>query len=329
MPEDVLIQEEDTLHDNGAQKDMGLKPEPSSTSLPSDFNPLLAAVKKWGRWVLEEARKELAAFYRSSDPDETIVGYIWARTLPCQNPACGAEIPLIRQFWLARKKDREIALHPVVREGRVDFEVVARGKKAIGAQHAAAETQYAPWPSGFDPKHGTVARAVVTCPVCGGTISANDTRRLFQEGKAGQRMVAEVFTLAGQTGKFYRLPTQADLEAYMAAERALAEKRQRLAQAWGMDPVPDEPLRRVPVVFGVINVWIYGMTTWGDLFNPRQQLALITFAKKVRQAHAAMLAQGYPEDFARAVVTYLSLVFSRHSSYNATLCWWEPLGERS
>ncbi|MCD6399457.1 DUF1156 domain-containing protein, partial [candidate division WOR-3 bacterium] len=40
------------------------------------------------------------------------VGYIWARTIPCQNPTCGAEIPLMRQFWLAKKKNKKISLYP-------------------------------------------------------------------------------------------------------------------------------------------------------------------------------------------------------------------------
>jgi len=74
-------------------------------------NPLLEAVKKWGDWVLEEARKELADFY-PPEPDGSIpVGYIWARTIPCQNPACGTEIPLMRQFWLAKKSKKQVALY--------------------------------------------------------------------------------------------------------------------------------------------------------------------------------------------------------------------------
>ena len=35
------------------------------------------------------------------------------------------------------------------------------------------------------------------------------------------------------------------------------------------------------------------------------------------------------QEFIRAVTTYLGLAVSRNTSYNAKLCWWEPLGERS
>jgi putative DNA methylase len=278
-------------------------------------NPLLEAVKKWGNWVLEEAQKELARFY-PPDPDGSIpVGYIWARTVPCQNPGCGAEIPLMRQFWLASKSKKKVALCPKTADGRVGFRVVGDG--------------YAPWPEGFDPKAGTIARAVVTCPVCGAVIDAKTDRRLFREGQAGQRLVAVVLEHPERRGRIYRAAMATDEGIYREAEKTLQEQRGQLMPVWGVDPVPDEPLRRVPIKFGVINVWVYGMNDWGSLFNARQQLALITFAKKVRQAHERLVAEEADSEFATAVATYLGLILSRHSSYNATLCWWEPLGERS
>ncbi len=68
-----------------------------------EYNPLLEDVKKWGNWVLEMAREEIGRFY-PQEPDGSIpVGYIWARIIPFQNPSCNVEIPLMRQFWLAKK----------------------------------------------------------------------------------------------------------------------------------------------------------------------------------------------------------------------------------
>jgi len=75
-------------------------------------NPLLEDVKKWGHWVLEEARKEIGRFYPKEEDGSIPVGYIWARTIPCQNPSCGAEIPLMRQYWLAKKAKKKVALFP-------------------------------------------------------------------------------------------------------------------------------------------------------------------------------------------------------------------------
>jgi putative DNA methylase len=275
-----------------------------------DESPLLRAVRAWGAWVLEEARRELQPFY-PPDPDGSVpVGYIWARTLPCQNPACGVEIPLMRQTWLAKKDNRKIALRLVPNRAarRVDAEIVEG--RAIS----------------FDPEEGTVTRAHVRCPLCGGSIDDDTTRRLFREGKAGQRMMAVVLHHPDRPGKGYRLPTARDLEAYRAAEQALEEKRRKLWEEWGMDPVPDEPLP--PLETLGFRVQRYGLTRWGDLFNARQKLALLTFADKVRQAHAQMRSQSADPDFAKAVVTYLALTFNRLAASNNALCRWQPAGEK-
>jgi putative DNA methylase len=332
-------------------------------------NPLLAAVKQWGEWVLHEARKELAPFYPSSGA-ATVVGYIWARTLPCQNPSCGVDIPLMRQFWLAKKDRKQVALC-IVKRTQIDTDVGNRtrihtdvtGEHGLGnrtrihtdvtdehglrnkniREHPSDPCQsvvhddpvaftivgegYAPWPPGFDPERGTVKGAVVTCPVCGATIDAATTRRLFRAGRAGQRMVAVVE--AGKGGKTYRLPTDADLDACRAAVAALDAACERLRAAWGMEPVPDEPTPEgkgsgAERAFSIRN---YGLNTWGDLFNPRQALALITFADAVRRAHAQMLACGYPQEFATAVATYLGLVISRMADFETTICRWHPQWE--
>ncbi len=284
-------------------------PAPGTLTGYQEVNPLLEEVKRWGNWVLGEARKELEQFY-PKDPDGSIpVGYIWARTLPCQNPACGTEIPLMRQFWLAKKDKKEEALRPIPnREARrVDFEIVRDSR------------------IDFDPEEGTVSRARVRCPICGSTIDDKTTRRLFRDGKSGQRMVAVVLHHHGRTGKTYRLATAKDLEAYRAAEIALEEKRQRLWAEWGIDPVPDEPLPPQDTLG--FRVQRYGILRWGDLFNPRQKLALITFAEKVRQAHQQMTAAGAEPEFAKAVGIYMALATDMAAAFSNVLARWENTSE--
>ncbi|MEM3513353.1 MAG: DUF1156 domain-containing protein [Thermoplasmata archaeon] len=274
-------------------------------------NRLLEAVEKWGNWVKEEAEKELGGFYKGIHENEIPVGYIWARTVPCQNPSCGIMIPLMRQFWLAKKPKRMIALHPVVRGAGNDVEFEIVGKDVQG---------YKPWPENFEPANGTVSRAKVRCPACGTTIDDKTTRRLFIEGKAGQRMVVVVFTDAEERGKGYRLATEKDFEMFKGAEKYLEKKRQELKDKWGIDPVPDEPMP--PKETLGFRVQRYGMLKWGDLFNSRQKLALITFVEKVRQAYEKMLAEGMEEDFAKAVICYLGLGIDNYAEKNNVLNRW-------
>jgi len=289
---------------NGYYGPTGIPQE--TLGLDTSDNPLLDVVRYWGNWVLEEARKELEQFYPQDSDGSIPVGYIWARTIPCQNPFCNAEIPLMRQTWLAKKENKRVALRmiPNRREGRVDFEIVGQDGR----------------PLDFDPDEGTVSRAHVRCPLCGGSIDDKTTRRLFHEGKSGQRMVAVVLHHPKRTGKTYRLPTDGDLAAYHAAEAALDAKRKALWAEWGMDPVPDEEIQMTGR--GQVTTPIYGMTQFGDLFNSRQKLALVTFAEKVRQAHARMLEAGADAEFAKAVATYLGLGVDRLASYVCVLTRW-------
>ncbi|MBI1927581.1 DUF559 domain-containing protein [Candidatus Poribacteria bacterium] len=102
---------------------------------PAMKNPLLEDVKKWGNWVLGEAKKELGRFYPQEEDGSIPVGWIWARTIPCQNPSCDAEIPLMRQFWLAKKAKKVVALFPLT---------PGPSPKALG--EGSEESQSAPTP---------------------------------------------------------------------------------------------------------------------------------------------------------------------------------------
>ena len=143
-------------------------------------------------------------------------------------------------------------------------------------------------------------------------------------------MVAVVLHKAGQSGKKYRIPTEKDVRIFKEAQECFKEKREKLMMEWGMDPVPDEPTpegkgRGAERAFSVRN---YGLNTWGDLFNSRQKLTLITFVKKVREALRKMLDEGYNEGYAKAVGSYLALGVDRLVDFGSSLCVLNPTGGR-
>jgi len=82
-----------------------------------EVHGLAEALRLVGQDIKEAAEKELAAFYPRDSDGATPIAYLWARTVRCESPNCGAEIPLARSFWLCKKPNRKRALrYWVIRE---------------------------------------------------------------------------------------------------------------------------------------------------------------------------------------------------------------------
>ena len=354
-------------------------------------NLLAYLVEKWANIILEEARAEIGRFYPPSplppaspppsplpnsgegkgaggwgEGDDWIpVGYLWARTIPCQNPDCGAEIPLIKQFWLAKKDNKKIAYRPVVARGLTrmntdenEEEKIRENPRSSVSSSPRVEFELLPdaaaiEAAGFDPGEGTVSRANARCPVCGQVTKAEDVRRLAREGKMGQRMIAVVLHHPNQTGKRYRLATEDDVRVF---EQAAAYLEEKLAN-WPYleSPLPEEELP--PIGTLGFRIQRYGMTQWQDLFNARQKLALVTFLERIKDSYdrvradcEKILAHGWTRmntdgekeirvnlcesvsftagELARAVMGYLGVILDRSADKGSTLARWNNAGEK-
>lgn len=288
----------------------------------TDKNPLVEDVRKWGNWALEHAKKEIGKFYPPEPDGSMPVGFIWARTIPCQNPSCKADIPLLRQFWLAKNSRARVALYPEVVKTEVSFRVVGDG--------------YGEMPKAFDPEKGTISWAVTTCLACGSVSDAEKLKKLFRQNQTGERIVAVVLRHPTKPGKTYRVAQLRDERVFSEARKRLSESRKNLLQEWGLDPIPDESIHTPDeneyqpggLLYNFTPVLLYGMKKWSDLFNQRQSLALVTFTNSVRKAHLRMLEQGYEEQYAKAVATYLGIVVDRLADKNSTLVVYNVVGEK-
>ena len=86
--------------------------------IPKYGQRLADEVRKWGEWIKEQAEQELAEFYPKDPDGATPIAYLWARTITCEGPGCGAEVPLMRSLWLAKKGSKSVALRLVPRPPR-------------------------------------------------------------------------------------------------------------------------------------------------------------------------------------------------------------------
>jgi adenine-specific DNA methylase len=264
-------------------------------------NPLAADVRKWGMWVLEEARKEIGHLYE--DPEKrNIVAYIWARTAKCPNPVCGAEMPMLRQLWLAKTGRKNIAIRMIV----------DKPSKQIRFDVAEGDS------IDFDPEDGTMKRGTIVCPVCGTSPSDDHLRVEGRAKRLGAVMVSVVYDTGN--GKGYRAPTEIDKMLFVKAQTTLENR---------LDDDPELlPYENLPP-YGTLGFRVnnYGLDKWGELFNARQALALITFVEKVKLAYTHVSELTSNSDYARAVATSLALIVDRLADYISTLCVWANTGE--
>jgi DNA protecting protein DprA len=315
--------------------------------IPKYGETLAAEVRRWGEYIKDEAEKELGGFYpRSGSPPAplekggerervslekggerervslekggererggTPIAYLWARTVVCEGPGCGAEVPLMRSLWLAKKNNKSVALRlvPNLEGKRVDFEIIedARAK---------------------DVRDGTVKRGSATCPCCGFTTPVASVRKQLKPRRGGAddaRLFCVVTVRDSEKGRFYRLPNEVDLEA---VKRAREELERRKAEHRGeLSLVPDEPTPQgggsgAGRAFSQRN---YGMNKFEDLFASRQALALSTLARLVNEV-GEKLVGGEDEGLAIAVQCCLAFIIDKQTDYNSSLCTWNTRGE--
>jgi putative DNA methylase len=275
--------------------------------IPKYGQRLADEVRKSGEWIKRKAEKELAEFYPKDADGATPIAYLWARTIRCEGPGCGAEVPLFNSPCLAQTGKRSVflKLNCDKQKKQIDFEII----------------------SGAPPKgelEGVLRRSSVTCPICGHTTPATNVRAQFKGRKGGAgdaRLLAVVTTRADQSGRTYRLPRPHDLETAREAARQLELVRLNQPQ-----DVPDETL---PYLRSIFNIQLLDTTKWSYLFSPRQLLSLIIFVRIIRRLASHLESSTLEPELQTAVCTCLAMAVDRVASQFSALTRWQPKGEFS
>jgi putative DNA methylase len=222
-------------------------------------------VRRYGAWMRAEAEKRIGHLYPKIEitaetaaerPDLkpligqklTVIAWLWARTVKSPNPAFShVEVPLASTFVLSSKEGKEAYVEPIIEGDSYRFDV------KMGTPPESA-------------KNGTkLARGANFCCVMSGTPISGD--HIKTEGMAG-RMDARLMAIVAESksGRVYLSP--------IPEHEAISRQAQ---PEW-------KPESTMPIDRRWFSPPIYGMATYGDLFTPRQLVALTTFSDLVQEA---------------------------------------------
>ena len=263
---------------------------------------LAADVRYYGEWMREIAWERIGHLYPQCN-GETVIAWLWARTVKCPNPACGAQMPLVRDYWLSKKKGKLTWLDPIIdkKSKKVSFKI----SKGIGI------------PS----KSSKVGRgAKFKCLICGEVANEQHIKDNGFAGRIGFQLLAIVTD--GKNGREYY---PANIEQERISQQAQPN--------W--EPTTDlvnNPRHMSPP--------LYGMSKHKNLFTPRQLVALNTFSdllldvkslleKDVAQINPGQLKNlpNFTSEYAKGIIVYLSFIIDKLADLGNSLCPWEPVAE--
>lgn len=284
-------------------------------------------VRRYGAWMRAEAEKRIGHLYPKIEvtaemvaerPDLkpllgqklTVIAWLWARTVKSPNPAFShAEVPLASTFVLSSKAGKEAYVEPVVEGDGYRFTV----KVGTPPESALNGTKSGGSHSSF------------LCLFSDAPISFQYLRGESKAGRLGEKLMALV--AEGSRGRIYLSPTNEHEEIARSATPSFR---------------PEVAICHWP---GRTNVVEYGLTKFGDLFTPRQLVALTTFSDLVQEAiekcRQDALTAGLADDgtgldaggggataYAQAVGVYLGFAEDKCSDYWSSICTWHNSGEK-
>ena len=277
-------------------------------------------VRHYGQWMRQQAEQRIGHLYpkititpemaqdRPDLKDQvgkslTVIAWLWARTVKSPNPAYShVEVPLASTFILSSKEGKEAYVQPVIEGDSYRFTV----KMGTPPEEA---------------KNGTkLARgANFKCLLSDSPI---EPKYIKSEGIAG-RLDARLMAIVaeGPRGRIYFPPcSEHESIAYTVTPSWKPET----------DIPPDRRSMFTP---------LYGLSKFGDLFTPRQLVALTTFSDLVPEAiekcRLDALAAGMCDDgigldsggkgataYAQAVGVYLGFGVDRCADFSNTCTRW-------
>lgn len=202
------------------ETDRGIIVENGLVKIP---NRLAFDVEYYAKKILAETEKEVGYLYPADEKGNKPVAYYWARTAKCSNPSCGAEVPMLKQFYLCNTPRKKVYLNPIIKGTDIQFEI-----KKGNCEHLK----------------GWNNRGNIICPCCGNLTSIDSVKAQFKTTGIPIQMLAVISET--ENGKNYRIPTlkERSLTAPKMEDRpkdrmAVENNRNFNTPGWGIDNYGD------------------------------------------------------------------------------------------
>lgn len=253
-------------------------------------------VRHYGSWVRDEAERLIGQFY----PKAELPG------------GAGSEAPVIAWLWARTVRSPNPAWNGTMPLVRSFILSAKKGKESWIEPIVERDAHRISYHVRTGPAQakGTIARGGATCLATGTPVPLAYVRDEAQAGRMGAELMAIV--AGGPRGRIYLDPEPFHSEVALAVPEMWAPTTELLGKA-------------------AVNVPLYGFKTFGDLFTPRQLLALNTLADLVRAARDRVVEDALrsgegserASEYANAIVTYLAMALSRTADWNNSLSRWE------
>lgn len=149
-------------------------------------NRLSFDVEYYAKKLLAMTEAEVGHLYPADEKGNKPIAYYWARTATCSNPSCRAEVPLLKQFYLANTKSKKVYLNPIIHGTDIQFEIKegSYDEKALPGWNKTGN---------------------LICPCCGSITTSKQVKEQANKIGLKERFIAIISE--GSNGKQYTIPS--------------------------------------------------------------------------------------------------------------------------
>lgn len=244
---------------------------------------LFADVQHYAELVRATVWEQVGHLYPRGPNGETVIAWLWARTVKCPNPACGATIPLVSDLWLSKKKSDKRWVDVEIERDQIRLSI-GSGSKGPG-----------------DPIKLPGNRPKFRCPRCKDGVA--DEPYLRAAGEQGEMAVTPIaLAMSGSGGRSYQAFTPADVP--------------HCDHPTGVADVPITPYSRW------FSPPSYGLGNYGDIFTNRQLVVLEAFAHAIADVPSQVRVDRGDDSYARTIASILGLALGKLAQSNSTQVRW-------